>query len=73
VVAAQARATGTESTPSTQVFAPNMHERSQSAPARLRSDRAFMPDANQVLEENNWFATDIAYHPPSPYVSSGGK
>jgi hypothetical protein len=71
VPAAQGRATGIESAPSARAFAPNMHE-FQSAPARLRSDRAFMPDANQVLEEDNWISTGIADHAFSPY-SGGGK
>jgi hypothetical protein len=73
VPAAQARATGIASVPAAQVFAPNTHETFQSAPARLRSDRAFMPDANQVLEENNWFATEVADHASSPYAGGGGK
>ena len=71
VPAAQARATGIASVPAAQVFA--THETFQSAPARLRSDRAFMPDANQVLEENNWFATEVADHASSPYAGGGGK
>jgi hypothetical protein len=73
MASAQARATGIESAPSAQVFAPDMHERFWSAPARLRSDRAFMPDANQVLEENNWFATNVADHASSPYAGGGGR
>src|SRR5260370_36028705 len=66
MAAAQARATGTASAPAAQGFAPNTHETFRSAPARLRSDRAFMPDANQVLEENSWFATNVSDRAPSP-------
>jgi hypothetical protein len=62
---------GTATAASAQAFAPNMHE-FQSAPARLRSDRAFMPDANQVLEENNWIATNVADHASSPFAGGGG-
>jgi hypothetical protein len=73
LTSAQARATGRESAPSTEVFAPSVDERFQSAPARLRSDRAFMPDANQVIEEDNWPATEISDHASSPYAGGGGK
>jgi hypothetical protein len=73
VSSAQARATGIESAPSTEMFAPNTNQAFRSAPARLRSDRAFMPDANQVLEENNWLATQISDHASSPYAGGGGK
>jgi hypothetical protein len=64
---------GTASVAAAQGFAPNAHEKFQSAAARLRSDRAFMPDANQVLEENNWFATAVSDHASSPYAGGGGK
>jgi hypothetical protein len=64
---------GTASVAAAQGFAPNTHETSQSAAARLRSDRAFMPDANQVLEENNWLATPVGDHASSPYAGGGGK
>jgi hypothetical protein len=73
VTSAQARATGIESAPSTQAFAPNTYQQFQSAPARLRSDGAFVPDANQVLEENSWLATQISDHASSPYAGGGGK
>ena len=63
----------TASMAAAQGFASNTNETFQSAPARLRSDRAFMPDANQVLEENNRFVTDVADHASSPYAGGGGK
>ena len=64
---------GTASMAAAQGFASNTNVTFQSASARLRSDRAFMPDANQVLEENNWFVTDVADHASSPYAGGGGK
>jgi hypothetical protein len=73
VSSAQARATGIESAPSTEVFAPNTNQTFQSAPARLRSDGAFVPDANQVLEENNWFATKVSDHASWPYAGGGSE
>ena len=63
---------GTATAASAQAFASNVHE-FQSAPARLRSDRAFIPDANQVLEENNWIATNVVDRASSPYAGGGGK
>ena len=64
---------GTASMAAAQGFSSNKYEKFQSAPARLQSDRAFMSDANQVLEENNWFVTDVADHASSPYAGGGGK
>ena len=63
---------GSATAASAQAFASNVHE-FQSAPARLRSDRAFIPDANQVLEENNWIATNVVDRASSPYAGGGGK
>jgi outer membrane murein-binding lipoprotein Lpp len=63
---------GTATAASAQAFASNVHE-FQSAPARLRSDGAFVPDANQVLEENNWIATKVTDRASSPYAGGGGK
>jgi outer membrane murein-binding lipoprotein Lpp len=63
---------GTATAASAQAFASNVHE-FQSAPARLRSDGAFVPDANQVLEENNWIATNVTDRASSPYAGGGGK
>jgi hypothetical protein len=64
---------GTASVAAAQGFAPNTNETFQSAAARLRSDRAFMPGANQVLEENNWLVTPVGDHASSPYAGGGGK
>ena len=63
---------GTATAASAQAFASKVHE-FQSAPARLRSDRAFMPDANHVLEENPWIATNVVDRASSPYAGGGGK
>jgi hypothetical protein len=72
MAAAQARATGTESAPSAQGRAPT-YETFRSAPVWMKNERAFTPNPNQILEENNWFATNVADHASSPYAGGGGK
>jgi hypothetical protein len=47
------------------------HETFRSAPVRLQNEQAVSPNTSPVVNENNWYQTDVGDRASSPYAGGG--
>jgi len=62
---------GTATVAAAQGRAPT-HETLRSAPVRLQNEHAISPNTSPVVNENNWYQTDVGDRASSPFAGGGG-
>jgi hypothetical protein len=62
---------GTASVAAAQGRAPT-HEMFRSAPARLQNEQTIAPNTSPVVNENDWYQTDVGDRASSPYAGGPG-
>jgi hypothetical protein len=48
------------------------HQTFRSAPARLQNEQMTSPNTSPVVNENNWYQTDVRDRASSPFAGGGG-
>jgi hypothetical protein len=48
------------------------HETFRSAPVRLQNEQMVSPNTSPVVNENNWYQTDVRDRASSPFAGGGG-